>query len=522
MLHNNIKSSVKEEVILGFFGGLNEDISEIFTELSVVSGSEGLECCHEVLGDDFAVHDDVFVDEFHVSLWALSNFDDVVEGVPVSDSGVNSLAGWESLLDLLDDGNGGDGSTDEFLIVFGLEGIFDHLDILIGDEGSLVHFVDADEEVGEVEGSNFGSLQETLDDLSDHLGINFFNLNWEILDSLELMSLLGGFFEDFTHLLTVSEVVFVLVSSGGLSSIENDAHSVDFEVFLENFEVFHWVGNHIDGRIETLEVEGVGINGFACWETFLEFLSSTNDSNDGTNEVAIVLGLDSCLNGLEGDIEHKGGLIFKVNALEEGLKVEVSTESGKDSSESFSDHLLLLHLSDLFPRSKKGLGGSLTNLVSEVRPFLGFVISDRCFDFTEDLDTVDQEVLTNMISESGWAFEDSSHLLKLLPVSLDVRAVGHTSFDCLDKIGNICKTSNNVLGILLLEVFNSGLNVGDDVLSILDALGNIIESFGVEGSLEETTNDVFNLLFVNLDLVVFGGGSAEEESKSVFVHLKVG
>jgi len=77
-------SSVKEEGLWGFFGGLDEDISEIFSELSVVSGSEGLEGFHEVLGDDFAVDDDVSVDEFHVRLWALGNIDDVVEGAPVS------------------------------------------------------------------------------------------------------------------------------------------------------------------------------------------------------------------------------------------------------------------------------------------------------------------------------------------------------------------------------------------------------------------------------------------------------
>jgi len=82
------------------------------------------------------------------------------------------LANWECLLDTLDDGNSGDGCSDEFLIVFVLEGILDHFDILIGDHGGLVHLVDTEEEVGEVESSNFGSLQETLDNFSNHLVIN--------------------------------------------------------------------------------------------------------------------------------------------------------------------------------------------------------------------------------------------------------------------------------------------------------------------------------------------------------------
>ena len=249
-------------------------------------------------------------------------------------------------------------------------------------------------------------------------------------------------------------------------------------------------------------------------------MNGTNNSNNGTNKVGVVLGIDGFLEGLEGDIEHEGSLILIFDANEEGLNVEVSSEGGEDSSEGLSDHLLSLDLSELLTRSEDGLGGGLTNLVSEVGPLLGFVVSDRGLDLMEDLDTVDHEVLTNVIGEGGWALEDGGHLGEFLPVSLDVGAVGHTRLDLLDKISEILKTFDDILGILLLEVTNSGLNIGDNVLSILDALGDIIESFGVEGSLKETSNNVFDLFDINLG--VFGGSSAEEESKSVFVHLKVG
>lgn len=334
------------------------------------------------------------------------------------------------------------------------------------------------------------------------------------------MFLFGGFLEDSTHLLTEGEVITLSVSSGGLGTIDDDADSVDGKIFLENFEVIHWMGNHIHGIIETLVVEGSGINGFTGWETFLEFLNGTNNTNDGTNEVAIVLGFDSSLEGLVSDIEHKGSLILITDANEEGLNVEATTVGFEDTSESFSNHGFLLDLSDLLTRSEEGLGSCLTNHKSEVFPLLGLVVSDSGLDLLEDLDTVDQNVFTNVVGERGWAIEDSSHLDELFPVSLDVGAVRHTSFDLLDEISNIFKSSNNILGILLLEVSNSRLNVGDNVLTILDALGDIIESFGVKGSLEETTNDVFDLFDINfVNLVVFGGGRAEEEGKSVFVHL---
>ena len=500
---------------------MDENISEISSELSVVSGSEGFEGTHEVLGDDFAVHDNVFSDDLHVRNWALSNIDDVVESVPVSGFGVDSLADWETLLEALDGCNGGDGSSDEFLVVFGLESVLDHFNILVNDLSNLVHLIDADEEVGEVESSNLGSLQETLHHFGNHHVVNFVLLDWEVLDGLKLVFGFGGFLEDLSHLLAEGEVVTLFVSFGGLSTIDDNANSVDGEIFLENLEVIHWVGNHVEGLIETLVVEGGGINGFAGWETLFELLNGADNSNDGTNEVGIILGLDGSLEGLVSNIEHESSLILIIDALEESLNVEVSTEGGEDSSECLGNLVFGFHMSELLLRSKKSLGGSLTNLITEVVPLLGFVVIDGSLDLTKDLNTVDQNVLTNVVSESLWALKDGSHLDEFLPVSLDVRAVRHTGFDLLDEISDVFKSSNNVLGILLLEVTNSGLNIRDDVLTILNAFVDIIETFGIEGSSKETTNDFFNLFDINLFwLSGFGGSSAEEESKSKFVHFR--
>jgi len=49
--------------------------------------------------------------------------------------------------------------------------LLEELNTLVESDGSLVLTVDADKEVGEVEGSDVGSLEETLEDLSGNLSV---------------------------------------------------------------------------------------------------------------------------------------------------------------------------------------------------------------------------------------------------------------------------------------------------------------------------------------------------------------
>jgi len=48
------------------------------------------------------------------------------------------------LLELLNGSDNTNGGSDELLVVFGLEGIFDHLNVLVGDNGGLIHLSDTE------------------------------------------------------------------------------------------------------------------------------------------------------------------------------------------------------------------------------------------------------------------------------------------------------------------------------------------------------------------------------------------
>jgi hypothetical protein len=88
-------------------------------------------------------------------LWALNNFDDVVEVGPVHRSLINSFTNWNRLLKLLDESNDANNSTDGFLWVFVLVGFLKNINSTVKSKGRLISLVDADQKVSEVERTNF-------------------------------------------------------------------------------------------------------------------------------------------------------------------------------------------------------------------------------------------------------------------------------------------------------------------------------------------------------------------------------
>ena len=69
--------------------------------------------------------------------------------------------------------------------------------------------------------------------------------------------------------------------------------------------------------------------------------------------------------------------------------------------------------------------------------------------------------------------------------------------DGLKDVGNLLDTINDLGGILGLEVLDGILGVLEDVLGITDAGVDILEAFGIEGTLKDTSNNTLELLDVN-------------------------
>jgi hypothetical protein len=54
-----------------------------------------------------------------------------------------------------------------------------------------------------------------------------------------------------------------------------------------------------------------------------------------------------------------------------------------------------------------------------------------------------------------------------------------------------------VFGIFGFKVFESSLGILEDLFSISNAAVDISETFGIEGTLKDTTNDVLEFLGIN-------------------------
>jgi hypothetical protein len=131
-----------------------------------------------------------------------------------------------------------------------------------------------------------------------------------------------------------------------------------------------------------------------------------------------------------------------MDASKKSIEVEVSTV-GSDNS---LDHLgnFNICLTWYLNFTDNSLGSSLSYLITKVLPVLILVVGHCGLNLAEDITSIDKEILTNVIGETSWAIEDLNHLLELCPVSLNVRAVLHASFDLLEEISEFFHSCNDL------------------------------------------------------------------------------
>ena len=106
-------------------------------------------------------------------------------------------------------------------------------------------------------------------------------------------------------------------------------------------------------------------------------------------------------------------------------------------------------------RSEENLSGSFTELKAEVIPVLIFVVIDTSLDLFSDLDTIVNNIASNMPGERNRVFKGQGDLLELLPVLLEATTVLHGALNLLNGIGNILNTINDVSDVLLLKMLVS-------------------------------------------------------------------
>jgi hypothetical protein len=161
--------------------------------------------------------------------------------------------------------------------------------------------------------------------------------------------------------------------------------------------------------------------------------------------------------------------------------------------------------------TEEELGSGITNVLAKVVPGGRLEVRDTGVDIMVDVFAIKQKVLTNVPGERSRRFESFDHVGHLLDVHGNVTAVGHCSLDFLDHVANFLETSFDMADILLFEVIDGSGGIRHKAFSILEALVNICEALSIEGTLQETFNDVNSLsddLGVNL-LYVLGGSTAK-------------
>jgi len=149
--------------------------------------------------------------------------------------------------------------------------------------------------------------------------------------------------------------------------------------------------------------------------------------------------------------------------------------------------------------SAGGLGSGFSNLITEVFPFLIIIVLDGGGNLSEDIFSVNEKILSDVVSEGFWGRDGLGKRFKSLPVTFGSSAVAHTSLDSLEKISNSFESINNVGSTTFLEVGNSGLSISEDVFDVIEALSDISETLSVDGSSEDTVDDLLDLDDIKLE-----------------------
>jgi hypothetical protein len=132
------------------------------------------------------------------------------------------------------------------------------------------------------------------------------------------------------------------------------------------------------------------------------------------------------------------------------ISVEVESVCG-----SVVDELLL----DLLSLSKDELGKSASDVFSEGFVFLVVVLLNGISYFVEDVFTVDDEVLANVVSEGGWTVENGYHLGELGPVASNSLACSNFVLHFGNSNCKMLKAIESVTSVVAFEILDCNLNI---------------------------------------------------------------
>jgi len=133
-----------------------------------------------------------------------------------------------------------------------------------------------------------------------------------------------------------------------------------------------------------------------------------------------------------------------------------------------------------------------SDVLTEGFEFATSIVGDSAGDLVVDVDSVEKEVLADVIGEALWAVETGEHLLELFEL-VDVLLLGAgidgTNND-MESVSEIRDTLGDTADVLLLEAGNGIFDINHNLLAILDAGNVVIEILSLERTGEDAHRDL--------------------------------
>ena len=136
------------------------------------------------------------------------------------------------------------------------------------------------------------------------------------------------------------------------------------------------------------------------------------------------------------------------------------------------------------------------NLLSHIVELSGTSIGDDVTDIGVDFADVHEGVGESFLEESDWILEDGSPDLDSLDVWLHTLAILKININGGDNFSDLRDTLDNVHDVLLFEVFNGGVELNFNTFGIGEAWLDLIEIVISNESIEESSNELDNLVVV--------------------------
>lgn len=202
----------------------------------------------------------------------------------------------------------------------------------------------------------------------------------------------------------------------GCENIFLELRLVFLKVTSHHGHVLEWIFENFHSGLHSGKVRRDDT--LAVWETLLKLLVSTQNTNGSSNEVTnhvLSSGIvESLLEGLHSDIKEESSLILLIDAQKELVEIEFVSKGVEEALVELGLLRLLRVLKIkglvLLGRSKENVGNSLTALLTKVFVFLGIVVRDGSSYLFSDIDTIVDDVTTNVPGEGDWVLEFLSHL----------------------------------------------------------------------------------------------------------------